>query len=281
MKFRAHVRVRLGKWMTRALVDTGAHASFIHRRFFEKVRSENFPVRRDRNTKKLIGMAGSVEEQFQGIRAPLRIGDAVYEQDLRILSSIPYPVILGTDFLKRYRCTVDCGKETLNFPGKPKLRMEYSTKLIREWKGDTFVMSNGTQERWVQFSGRDNPEGVLYSMYGLTIPRFSQRLIDVMFFDVQDRQGVNHGMVDSYIMRMKDGIVIGKGVVPFENGRGRILCCNVSGADAHYPEGTPMAKMEWVNLEELEMVSVDTDASQEQSPFNDGCGRFVEPGHAG
>ena len=75
-------------------------------------------------------------------------------------------------------------------------------------------------------------------------------------------------MVDSYIMRMKDGVVVGKGIVPFEHGRGRILCCNLSGADAHYPEGTPMAKMEWVNLEDLEMVSVDTDvlaSSQEQS----------------
>ena len=111
------IKIRIGDSILPALVDSGATLSVSRQDIFIKtglknkfnIETPDFPIIR--------GVNGNMIKVFGKVTLPLQIGRLELHQDFHILDEIQIPVILGRDFLKVQKATLDFSNQKLTLQG--------------------------------------------------------------------------------------------------------------------------------------------------------------------
>ena len=96
---------------TKGLIDTGADISIMDREFSRLLKLE--PIN---NSAKLIREAsGGLLKQYGTIRVNMQINEDTFCTDFIVVDKCHPNVILGMDFLKREKATINCGKKNFRY----------------------------------------------------------------------------------------------------------------------------------------------------------------------
>ncbi|MFN9109408.1 MAG: retropepsin-like aspartic protease, partial [Bacteroidota bacterium] len=96
------------------LVDTGATDSFLSYSLYTKL-SRSVGLSLDTNAKRVIRLGDeSLTSTTDGIvTLPLTLNGVKYPVDISVMKGLPFPVIIGMDFMRTYGVVVDVGRSVL------------------------------------------------------------------------------------------------------------------------------------------------------------------------
>ena len=107
------VEVRVDGVPANCLVDTGASSTILSRSVWEQIGPGNkplFPVKGERN---LVDAQGSPLRLAGKGRMKLQLGKQVFSASVMVVETLTEDLILGRDFLKQHKCSVELGERNL------------------------------------------------------------------------------------------------------------------------------------------------------------------------
>ena len=166
------------------LIDTGATASFIDSKLLD---DENFKHYKNFietfSVPRAIVVANGSQVPIEGlITVPLLIDDDTYEVELNIVSKLPFNIVLGMDFCKKYAANIDTSKGTL------------------------------TLKR--SFECEETPRIVLAS--NITIPPLCEKIVPIRY--INNRKGTYFVSASPYLLS-RYGISVAKGIMDTRNSK--------------------------------------------------------------
>ena len=103
----------------RLLVDTGAAATLINRTVWDRICQRNGDLQLEKVTgKRLVGVQGSPLQILGSSQVKISLSREEFESSVLVVDCLTTEVILGRDFLSRYKCTVDVGENLIHFKEK-------------------------------------------------------------------------------------------------------------------------------------------------------------------
>lgn len=192
---------------TECLIDTGASTEFVKRSVVLKLLEQGCFLRFYKTTKPVQVTLGdsSIKSCEQIVKFNIKINGSEYQVKACILEELPFDVVLGMSFLKRYNALVDVAHRTIQL--------------------DTDVEPNVPELTC----------NVIYISEEVMIPAGCEILLSCVH-DVGS--SFTTGFVSSYPpLQDRHQVVIGKGIVEVGN-EIRVVVSNMSGRHRHLPSGT-------------------------------------------
>ena len=106
------VEVSIANQKSKALVDTGSSLSCIHQSLLSKIDSDFQNLKPSQHTH-VMGVSGHLLRVKGTVTLNLKIGENNFPQTFHVFDNIQHPLIIGIDFLTKYKCKIDF--ETLQF----------------------------------------------------------------------------------------------------------------------------------------------------------------------
>ena len=98
---------------TQSLIDTGAEISCISQSFLAKVMIGK-PILAHSSIYSIIGIGQQRLRVLGKINLPLKINDKCFNFEFHVIDSLPHSLIIGIDFLKTNKVTIDMSQNTMN-----------------------------------------------------------------------------------------------------------------------------------------------------------------------
>ena len=167
----SYINVKILGKTVNTLVDTGSNLSCIQKSLLDSL-DQDFIVYGSSEYEKVKGIGGHLISIIGTATLPLKIGDSVFYQKFYIFDKILHPLLLGIDFLKTHKCTLnfetksldtDSGTPVINFIEEQTKRV---TGLARPVK-HTVILPQSETIIPIRISRLPNKETTLFEPLGL------------------------------------------------------------------------------------------------------------------
>ena len=152
------IRVQIGRFAFRALVDTGADVSLLSVKAFRMLQNGNGSPHISRGTVVLRGASGTGIKVLGSCLLPVKVGTRSYTHELQVVEALTSTVILGWDFLSNNEASIDCSAENgfLQMGGQklPLQNSGYINSLVRLRK-NTYIPPRSTTMCKAKFQGQN------------------------------------------------------------------------------------------------------------------------------